>query len=378
MRGEVCAECGEPATRDTEFCVQCGAFLDWSGSEQKAVEVERTEPVVTTATGGPAGSGVTAAAAVPPPRDPEPARRTAGARVAGGLSEPAARPADPPARQAIVQPAAVEPSPSGCRRCGTDNPPELRFCRKCGLEFSPPRQATAWDAQPRPRMPWWRRIFGGNRTPSERAALRAYRRSLPMRYRLIRVGVAVVVALLVAGAVLAVNRDPIGWAKARWYDFKGTVVPVRDITPTLDPAGSENADFPPPYAIDGDEGTAWAANWTGTGKPEGCGTPNTAAGLLLTFQEPVDLRRLDVRAGLPTADPARLTQHRPRVLELRFSDGDCVTLPVRDSGDLQVVELDPVSTTSVRMDVVAVYPADAAGATLVALSEIALFQRPPR
>ncbi|TFV77493.1 hypothetical protein E4P39_05815 [Blastococcus sp. CT_GayMR19] len=360
--------------------MQCGAFLDWSRAEQESVEGGRTEPVAATAGGGPAGSSVAAAvtvpSTVPPPRDPEPARQTAGARVAGGLQEPAVRPMDPPPRQTIIQPAAVEPSPSGCRRCGTANPPELRFCRKCGLEFSPPRQATAWDARPRPRVPWWRRIFGGHRTPSERAALRAYRRSLPMRYRLIRIGVALLVLLLLVGAVIAGNRDPIGWAKARWYDFKGTVVPVRDITPTLDPAVDANPDFPPSFAVDGNEASAWATTWTGAGEPEGCGAPNTAAGLLLTFEQPVDLRRLVVRAGLPTDDVNRLAQHRPRVLELRFSDGECVPLTLTDTGEQQVVELAPVSTTSVRIDVVDVYLSDADGATFVALSEVELLQRP--
>ena len=384
MPGEVCAECGEPATRDTEFCVQCGAFLDWSRTEQEPAESARTEPVATPpTTDAPAGSGAAAAAAVPssvpPPRDPEPARQTAGARVAGGHQEQAVRPADPqPARQTIVQPARVAPTHAGCPRCGTDNPPELRFCRKCGLEFSPPRQATAWDAQPRPRVPWWRRIFGGHRTPAERAALRAYRHSLPMRYRLIRAGVALVVALLVVAVGLAVrNGDPIGWAQARWYDFKGTVVPVRDITPTLDPPATEDPAFAAINATDGNEATAWATTWLGTGEPKGCGAPRTSAALLLTFKVPADLRQLRVRAGLPTADPARLSQHRPRVLELRFSDGQCVTRTVLDSADPQLIALpEELSTTSVRVDVVDVYPVE--GATLVALSEIELRQRPPR
>jgi hypothetical protein len=96
------------------------------------------------------------------------------------------------------------------------------------------------------------------------------------------------------------------------------------------------------------------------------------------LKQPADLRRLVVRAGLPTDDVNRLAQHRPRVLELRFSDGECVPLMVDDTGEQQFFELAPVSTTSVRIDVVDIYPADAAGATLVALTEAELFQRPPR
>jgi hypothetical protein len=96
------------------------------------------------------------------------------------------------------------------------------------------------------------------------------------------------------------------------------------------------------------------------------------------LKQPADLRRLVVRAGLPTDDVNRLAQHRPRVLEMRFSDGECVPLTVGDTGEQQVIELAPVSTTSVRIDVVDVYPADAEGATLVALSEVELLQRPPR
>jgi hypothetical protein len=335
MRGEICSECGEPATRDTEFCVQCGAFLDWSDNEQEPVEDQQTEPSATVATGGSAGSDAAARAAdavtVPPARGPEPARQTAGARVASAEAQRPAPLADPPpARKTAVEPAVVEPAPPHCRRCGTDNPPELRFCRKCGLEFSPPRQATAWDAQRRPRVPWWRRIFG----------------------------------------------DPIGWAQTRWYDFKGTVEPVRGVTPTLDPPATEDPVFAAINATDGNEATAWATTWLGTGETTGCGVPRTNAGLLLTFDAAADLREFQVLAGLPAGDPARLSQNRPRVLELRFSDGKCVTTPVRDSGNMHVVELsEPVSTTSVRVDVVDVFPVE--GATLVAVSEIEFRQRPP-
>jgi hypothetical protein len=376
MRDEVCSECGEPATRDTEFCVQCGAFLDWSRVEQETEEDGRTDPV-RVPTGGAAESDA-GASAVPPPREPEPARRPAGARVAG-TPDRAARSAERPrAPTTAVQSAAVEPAVPGCPRCGTENPPELRFCGKCGYEFPSRQRATAWDARPRPRIPWWRRLISGDRTPAERSALRAYRRSLPMRYRLIRAGLALMALLLVVGAFFAVQRDPIGWAKARWYDVQDTVQPVRGGTPALDPPGGENVEFPPAAAVDGSPDTAWATTWLGTGDPAGCGAPQTNGGLLVTFAAPVDLRRLDVVAGLPSGDPFRPTQPRPSVLELRFSDGNCLPVPVSDSGDVQVVELpEPVSTTSVRIDVADVYPAADGGVPFVTVSEVEFLQRPP-
>jgi RNA polymerase subunit RPABC4/transcription elongation factor Spt4 len=375
ISGEICPECGEPVTRDTEFCPRCGAFIDWDDADRNAVEQQKTEVPPDGAAAGTHSDVVPETAPVPPPRDPAADRRTAAQRVGVG---PAAAGGDVPGvRPTEVQPTVAEPAESGCRRCGTENPPELRFCRKCGLEFATTRVPTPWDARPRPRLPWWRRLFGGSRTTSERAALRAYRRSLPTRYRLFRAAAALLAVLLVVGAVLAVRGDPIGWARARWYDVKDTVAPVRGVMAATDPADAVIQDFPPDGAIDRNPKTAWATTWVGKGDSKGCGVPQTNAALLLTLDRAVDLRRVRVLGGLPAGDPDRLAQHRPKVIEMRFSDGRCVPLTLKDSGEMQTLDVqlkEPVSTTIVRIDVVDIFATQ--GAKNVAVSEVELLERP--
>jgi len=376
ISGEICPECGEAVTRDTEFCLRCGAFIDWDDADQPPAPQRGTEPVAPAGAAAPSSDVVPETAPVPPPREPAADRRTAEQRVGVGSGSAAARGDEPAGRPTVVQQPVTEPAESGCRRCGTPNPPELRFCRKCGLEFVTTKVATPWDARPRPRLPWWRRLFGGSRTPSERAALRAYRRSLPMRYKLFRAGAGLLALLLVIGAVVALRHDPIGWAKARWYDVTDTVQTVQGVTAASDPAGTEVEGFPPADAVDRNPGTAWATTWVGAGDSKGCGAPQTTAALQLTFPTPVDLRRLRVLGGLPSGDPDRLSQHRPKAVELRFSDGDCIVKELKDSGDMQTVQLaEPVSTTSLRIDVVDIHPSD--GATKVAISDVELLQRPP-
>jgi hypothetical protein len=253
----------------------------------------------------------------------------------------------------------------------------VRFCAKCAFEFAPPTAPTVWTSGQSRHQPWWRRVLGQHRTAAERVALRAYRRCLPLRHRLFRLLVALLVTALAAGAVLALRRNPIDWLQDRWYDLRGTVVDVAIDAASLDPAEApERPEFGPKLATDEDEGTAWATAWSGGEDPVACGARKAAEALQLTFADVVDLREVEVLGGLPSGDSGRLQQHRPRMLELRFSDGTCDLVPLRDVGRPQRVALEePVSTSSVRIAVVDVHPAEGDG-TLVALSEIEFLARP--
>jgi zinc-ribbon domain len=369
MEGTVCPECGQPADRDAEFCPSCGAYLDWSAIEgRREVRAVGVVPVPDPAT-------------APTVRQ----RASASSEQADGPVRTATAPTPviPTARTAGDTAPARPPAPGGCPRCGTDNPPERRFCRKCALEFSPPAASGGWaDRASQRRVPWWRRLFGGHRTTDERRALRAYRRSLPTRYRVFRAVAGLLVIALVGAAVWAVNADPIGWARARWDDVQDTLVPVRDVQATLDPAAAQaRTDFAPGSAVDGNPATAWATSWTAGGPPASCnGEQRTAERLVLTFPGGIaDVRELRIEAGLAEGDERRLQQNRPKVLELRSSDGTCQPVALTDRAAVQTVRLpEPVSTDVLLVDVVDVYPAQPGTTDLVAISEIVLLQRPPR
>jgi hypothetical protein len=359
MQRNDCPECGESVLRDAEFCPHCGIYLDWTEdgrlAEPRPDEADLAMADVVPGSGS--GRAHASSETAPPAGD-----------------APPERPRLIPAPRRSVEEGPLEPV---CPRCATRRGPGLRFCARCATEFDPPTGPTVWTAPQYRHRPWWRRIFGRRRTAAERVSLRAYRRSLPLRHRLFRLLVALLVTALAAGAVLALRRNPIDWLQDRWYDLRGTVVDVAIDAAALDPAEAPvRPEFGPTLATDEDDATAWATTWTGGEDPVQCGARRAAEALQLTFPHVVDLRALDVLPGLPSGDPLRTEQHRPRVLELRFSDGTCDVVSLLDRGRPQRVELKvPVSTSSVRVAVVDVYPAEGEGA-LVALSEIEFLARP--
>jgi hypothetical protein len=364
MQRNVCPECGEGVVRDAEFCAECGIYLDWMEDGSLAQHhPEEADLALADAVRG-AGTG-----------------RTHGA-AEGATAPPLAgdAPTTPELPQALPAPRIPlddAPAESGCPRCDTRRTPGLRFCSKCAFEFEPPTGPTLWALRPYRHRPWWRRIFSRRRTAVDRASLRAYRRSLPMRHRMFRLLVVALVVALAAGGVLALRGNPVAWLQARWYDVRGTVVDVPIEASALDPADAPGqSEFGPSLATDEDDQTAWATTWTGGEDPVQCGTRRAAEALQLTFADVVDLRALEVVPGLPSGDPLRTEQHRPQTLELRFSDGTCELVHLLDRGRTQRVDLDePVSTSSVRVAVVDVYSAEG-DSDLVAVSEIEFLARP--
>jgi hypothetical protein len=369
MRRTSCPECGEPADEDTEFCLRCGGFLDWS--DLAADEPARPH--------GPPAREVPAGPVAPPPAPADeeaPTARLGSAGSGAATGEPAASAAGRSAT--AVAPAVTAPAAEpACSRCGSVRQPGRRFCVRCALEFEPPAAGAAWAARSRPRTTWWQRLLGRTGGSSDRAARRAYRRNLPLRYRLFRALGGVLVVVLLVGAVAAVRGDPLGWARARWYDLNGTVVPLAGV-PAADPAEPVVPEFPAGGAVDGDETTAWATTWAGDGSAAPtCGARQTTGGLLLTFDQVADVRQVVVFPGLPDGDPLRLQQHRPRVVEVRSAEGHCGEYELDDVAAPQTIVLDPpLKSTSLRVDVVAVHPGDGSS-PLVAISEIDLRQRPP-
>ncbi len=368
MRETACQDCGEPAAPGTEFCLQCGAYVDWEAGQEAAQQGPAVDPVPAAAGGAPSAGRV------------QQTPVAVGADGPAAASSVAVDGAPETARTAPLPPVPRSAAVPSCSRCGTPRVPGRRFCARCALEFDPQQGGrTAWTTGLQRREPWWRRLFSRGRSPRERAALRAYRRSLPVRYRVFRVLAALLAAAVVVGAVLAVRGDPVRWLQARWDDVHDNLVTVPLAETRLDPEGAlVYPEFFPESATDGAEESAWATQFTGDDQSAGCGTPQTSAGLLVTFDRVADVRQLRILPGLPESDPVRATQHRPRVLELRSAEGHCRTFELPDSGRVVTLPVDPpMNTSSVRIDVVAVYRAEGVTNGPVAISEIGFRQRPP-
>jgi hypothetical protein len=322
------------------------------------------------------------------------------------------QPTEPKARPAPVRPQRVDTqvAPGGpeCPQCGTANPAGRRFCRRCGADL--PTVAATRPDTPEPaegREPWWRRLF--RRRPREgeapsRSARAAYRRSLDIRYRAMRV-VAVVAGLgVIAGGLGLVGVNPVSGARSLWDRFFPRDERVGELQAATDPAGEVVGEFAPGNAVDGDADTAWATTWLlepGAPAAEACAddgsSPGSAAqpsggsdaappvpagstgggeaALVIALPEATELSKISVQPGLAAGDPDRALQWQPTRLELRFDDGTCTEVELADEAGVQDHRIDAPETSTVRVSVLdAAEPRAPEGATdLVAIGEVRLF-----
>jgi hypothetical protein len=245
------------------------------------------------------------------------------------------------------------------------NDPSLRFCRKCAQPLG--RAAVA------PRTP--DRPPGASDLASERAARSAYRRSLPIRYRVIRIGSAVAATALVIAFVAAAGRDPVGWTRRQIYAVRGTLVPVQVANASSD--GSTAQGFSAEGAVDGNTSTAWGITMTSVGSNSlTCDVSPGGTALLLTIAgtNPVTVRALEVRSGL--SDPGGKLQFRPAMLELRAAGGWCERVRLRNTAAAQRVKISAHAMTGLRVSIVGAYPPPTGGQDVAAITEIQLLARP--
>ncbi|WP_112246023.1 zinc ribbon domain-containing protein [Kribbella monticola] len=360
MSEDVCTACGERNPAGSAFCLYCGVYLGWdqataderppvgqSATEQTAAATQRSSQ-------GGAGSVSTQLPSVDPaPEQAKPARTTQYEDVSG-------RP---------------KPGEVACPQCGVPNAVTLRFCSKCGKVLRP----TAFTSQTPPvvaSQTWWQRLWD----PKDRKARREYRRSLPPLYRWRRVITAVVAIAAVLTVFSIVGKNPVSWAKDRLYDVRGTLVAVDPVVF----AGAPPQSVAPTYAAAA-LGTAplddaWATAWDPTklAPLDGCPGKSAARGMVtVNFKDPVRVRRLDVRAGLPAANANRQLQFRPSTLLVMY-EGRCSELQLKDSSDLQQLKLDTgVPVKQLLLAVGGTYPARAdAPQNLTALTSVTALSRP--
>jgi hypothetical protein len=374
LDGGSCEICGEHNVAGTRFCTSCGAYLGWEGSVVPLSE----QPVAPRPNGRarpPSGLTAGAATATEPTRPVDPARSSEPtltidrAPRAGGSVDVA----DAPDTPKTPIPAPADPNSTVCPDCHTANEPSRRFCRRCGFVLRAPVSPLP---PPVPTRRWWQRWL----RRADDGSATTFGRSLPMRVRLLRV-IGVLAALVLAlGLFRFVGRDPLAWTRHTINDLRGSLVTVDGLTVRPDPAGDATAQTAANALVDAHPDTSWSASWTDptTGATNlDCGPVGPQSAVLITAPRSIRLRAIQLRGGLSTEDQTRLLQSRPRILELRFSNGTCQRVTVKDVFDRQTVSVRAVTTDTVRVSVVGTYaPEVSPGIPAVSISEMSLLTRP--
>jgi hypothetical protein len=373
---DVCTACGERNPAGSAFCLYCGVYLGWDeAGTAEAPSARRSVP---------AGEGAVASSEAPTRSDPtlrqpgvhaEPGdnyaptgQRTGTAQHGMAQNGPGQGGEDWPEHRA-------KPGELSCPQCGQANAATLRFCSKCGRALRP-SQPTTRAASASSNQTAWQRFWD----PGDRRARRDYRRSLPLFYRWRRViiGVGTIVAVLVILSVA--GKDPVSWAKGKYYDIRGTLVLADPVAYAGDPPQSVAKGYDVAALGSAAVDDAWATPWSAEAAAplDGCDGKTAAKGMVhLSFEEAIRVRRLDVLAGLPPTDAKRPLQFRPSVLLVMY-DGRCSELPLKDSSEIQRLVLDTgVPVKDLIVAIGSTYPARAdAAQPLTALTSLAVLSRP--
>ena len=379
---QICPLCGATNSIDNEFCGSCRVYLGWD--HDSGITADHTDLLDADTDGDYPMPGQRPGNSEPPQRNGDwnryNARQHDGA-VSGSLTSL------PPIGPDLVTAAPatrtlLDSDPHRlCPQCSTRNDATLRFCRRCGSTLTRTPQTTATTTQPT-ATPWWRRWIPSD--SEEKDARRAYRHSLPMRYRAQRILAGILVVAGIGAGSTLLGHNPAAWIKDRWADLQNTLILISDVQAVTEPADAAVADFPATAAVDNRADTAWATTWTNsTAPPTSCQAPSVtpAAGstgsLLLLLSQPATVRAISILPGLPDNDPRRIHQWRPKTLQVGFSDGECQQVTLTDSPELQQLDLTPTATAALRISVVDTFAASPdQPSDLVAISEVRLLSRP--
>jgi hypothetical protein len=382
---ERCERCA-PAEPGGVFCAVCGSFLGWEQAEdappparpstpRRSVQPSATEADPPVAVRAP-GATRSAATAAPGTGDPTDAT-TAGPQDALTAADAAARPAGTgtAADQAAGSVEAVQPARPRARRpvvrqrplrtqegsgdvvcpaCATGNPPDRKFCRRCGA-------ALGTQAGPVIRYSWWRRLC--------RALFRGARWLVRPRsggWGLVhRVGTLLIVAALLAGLGYGVVR-----LGSRASDaVRDRIADPEPVSPVSVRASSQARNHPAEAVVDGLSNSYWAPD------PDGAGHGEYVE---LTFATPFRLLDLIVHPGVAAQRDLFLRQARPAELELTVwtsqHGSETRTLRLADRAGPQTFRRVVGDVVRVRLTVRASYGSAAGRRT--ALGEVEFFRRP--
>jgi predicted nucleic acid-binding Zn ribbon protein len=324
-----CPVCGAQVGPTDDFCGNCGNYLGWgakaarddqaggdagSAAAEAAARADRAAALIAPIVDRPPATPATPATSGdrPTPNDPAARSGQAGQRDSAGPAGPAARggpagfgevatPADPgdlgpvlpgrpEARRPLPSTAAAADSVVGppCPVCGTPNPPERRFCRRCATPLHPEEHAPAAVRRRRWR---WR----GDRT-------RWLRRLAVL---------AVTVALVVAGIVF--------WPRLTglWEDLRDRLATPSPVGPVSTTASAAVPGHPAVAAVDGLSNRYW-------------GAPAVGDSIDFTFATPFRLLSVVVHAGASAEEEGFATEARPTALDMIVTteDGTTRSVPV--------------------------------------------------
>jgi hypothetical protein len=207
------------------------------------------------------------------------------------------------------------------------------------------------------------------------AALAARRRSLPPLYRWRRVLIAILLLGLGVGGLYALDRHPMRWVIERWYDLRGTTVVVEGVQPKVDPATLQGPD---PAALTDGLKASWAMNWKPKQEGASCGGAPGTGVIVLTIPAATRVREIDIAAGLPEDDPARLLQFRPKSIGISFDGGFCRNFALTDVPGQQMIKVDSgVAVQTIRIGVDTTFPVPADGQAVLSITEVVVKSRPP-
>jgi hypothetical protein len=264
----------------------------------------------------------------------------------------------------------LQPGDLVCGDCGEGNPPNRKFCSRCGTSLE---TATAV------KTPWWRKLLpkrkakvldagarpgrGGVRARSRRAA--ALAKVLPT----IRKVIAVVV--LLSGLVYGAYAPFRGWTNDKVVAGKNKI--TRLINPKYDPVhptkvGATTTQIKThesSRAIDGFGNTYWLS------QTPLAGGKNVQAALILWFPTKVDLDRALFTIGV--RDKFTST-NRPQKVHIVYDTGATFDLTLTDTPKPQEVKLGKGhGITSMRIFITSYFRAESS--TEVAITELELFHK---
>ncbi|MFT4165530.1 MAG: hypothetical protein QM650_09845 [Microlunatus sp.] len=396
----ICEDCGESNKAGAQFCLFCGAYLEWQDSDTAGSdEVTQQLPPVTGAATTPVPAAPPPAPSAAPPAPaaaPQPVSRLTAAEPATSVprAEPrpagtAAQPVQPVQPTAPVhQPTPVDLTPEvpvvsaapaagttgNCPRCGRAIEPKRRFCGHCGEQLVKPG-TDAPVSRPSPkRETWWSRLWDSK----DRAARRAYRRSLPPLYRWRRAIISILTLVLVGSGLTWVARSsPKAFVMARYYDLTKRLDPVRDVRATTIPPDSSVADSQPAFLVDGDA-RPWKMAWTANTQGSPCKTPPTTPVIQLSFPA-TRIKEIEMRAGLLKKNPNRDLEFRPKRIWIAYGN-QCVDQDLQDIEHQEHIKLDTrTKVSSIRISVQTAFPDDPPEGIheLLSFTEITLWTYPP-
>jgi hypothetical protein len=342
----VCGQCGVNNESASQFCVSCGAFLEWEGTAASQ------EPAAAAPS---AAASASASASAPTPTPTPAAASTLAAPAPAAVSVPAAASASPTAPAPapdVVQPGEARrqhrvrvpdeprqllPGELPCPQCGAGNDPSPRFGRACGLGLEQ-------VAAPVHRS-WWRRLW--ERLTARRAYEAGTRRKVAApRGRLRRL---LVLAALLAVVVLVVAALPARGVTNRLVtDLQDRLSGHVPLTPVAARASSSAAGAPPARLIDGVSNQYWAP----------AGAP-TGAWVEVDFAQPVRLLDVIVTPGVSADKQRFLAQGRPHELAVavtnRSGQVKNSTLNVRDEPGGQSFSVKVSDAVRVRLTIASTY-----------------------